>query len=344
MNKKKTKNNDSQASEEHKICVLVVDDQPMVAEAIRRMLAEEVDIEFHYCQDPSRAVAKANEIGPTIILQDLVMPDVDGYTLLRFYRANEKTANVPVIVLSTKEEPKAKSEAFANGASDYLVKLPDRIEMVARIRAYSRSYMAQLERDMAYRELQDLQKKLEESNRKLEESNKILHGLSVLDGLTGISNRRHFDEMLEQEWGRAVRDCKNISLILLDIDYFKKFNDNYGHQMGDECLQQVANCLSRSLKRTSDALARYGGEEFVVILPDTDAAGAVTIAEKLRSCIDTMNLTHEYSGVSDHVTISLGVATMSPNHGMQSKELVSKADEALYAAKKNGRNRYMTAE
>ncbi len=142
------------------VTVLLVDDQPIVAEAIRRMLAPESDITFHYCQDPTQAIAQANTVGPTVILQDLVMPELDGLTLVKFFRANPATREVPLIVLSTKEEPAIKAEAFATGANDYLVKLPDRIELVARIRYHSKGYIAQLERNEAYRKLAESQQML----------------------------------------------------------------------------------------------------------------------------------------------------------------------------------------
>lgn len=324
--------------------VLLVDDQAIVAEAIRRMLADDKDIEFHYCQEPARAVDKANEIRPTIILQDLVMPQVDGYTLLRFYRGNPATSVTPVIVLSSREEPKDKSHAFENGASDYLVKLPDKIELIARIRAHSKTYLLQLQRDEAYREMKILQEQLKESNTKLAESNAILQRLSTLDGLTGIANRRHFDEILMHEWKIGLRENRMLSVILLDIDFFKKFNDGYGHQGGDDCLKEVAKTLSDTLHRPGDFIARYGGEEFVAILPNTDGKGAAVIAEQMRANIEARNITHAFSAVADHVSISLGVAAMKPDSSSSPEALVAKADEALYKAKEQGRNRYVTAE
>ncbi len=320
--------------------VLLVDDQAMVAEAIRRMLAEDGDIEFHYCKDPTRAVETAKEIKPTIILQDIVMPEVDGYTLLRRYRADPSTASTPVIVLSSKEDPRDKSMAFEKGASDYLVKLPDKIELVARIRAHSGSYLLQMQRDEAYRELQKLQEQLEESNRKLEERNAILQRLSVLDGLTGIANRRHFDEILRQEWKRGHREAWNLAVIMIDIDFFKKYNDNYGHQGGDDCLKKVASTLSNTLHRPGDFIARYGGEEFVVLLPNTDAEGAAVIAEHMRSNIEAQDISHALSGVAKHVTISLGVASVAPDDGTAPEDLIARADSALYKAKAEGRNRH----
>lgn len=324
--------------------VLLVDDQAMVAEAIRRMLADEKDIEFHYCQDPSQAVGKANEIRPTIILQDLVMPDVDGYTLLKFYRANPSTAGTPVIILSSREDPKDKSHAFEIGASDYLIKLPDRIEMIARIRAYSKTYLLQLQRDAAYLEMQKLQEQLTESNQKLEQNNVILQKLSTMDGLTGIANRRHFDETLQNEWKIGFRQKTPLVVIMIDIDFFKKYNDGYGHQGGDDCLKEVARILDENIVRPGDFIARYGGEEFVVILPRTDAAGAAVIAEQLRYAVDARKITHEFSSAADHVTISLGVAAVLPDSAGTPEGLLARADEALYKSKEAGRNRYTIAD
>lgn len=321
-------------AEHQKTVVLLIDDQKMVAEAIRRMLATESDIEFHYCADPAVAVQTASRIQPTVILQDLIMPDVDGYTLLRFYRNNPATANVPVIVLSSREDPMDKSQAFTNGANDYLVKLPDRIELIARIRAHSRSYLLQKQRDEAFKALQELR-------RKLEESNAVLQRLSVLDGLTGVANRRHFDEVLQQEWKRASRDHSPISIILLDIDYFKKYNDNYGHQGGDDCLRRVARAISRIIKRPGDFFARYGGEEFVAVLPDTELAGAALIAEEMRRSVEQEYIPHAHSAAADHVTISIGVAMVNASDELEPLAVVEMADKALYQAKEQGRNRHV---
>lgn len=317
--------------------VLLVDDQAIVAEALRRMLADEPDIDYHFCSDPALAISEAIAFKPTVILQDLVMPDIDGLMLLKFFRSNPQVNSVPIIVLSSKEDPKIKSEAFELGASDYLVKFPDRIEVIARIRAHSRSFLAQQQRDEAYSALREMQKELEIKNSELER-------LSSLDGLTGIANRRIFDEFIKREWLRAARDGRSISLILIDIDHFKKFNDGYGHQGGDDCLRKVARTLAATVKRPSDLVARYGGEEFAVVMPDTDREGAANIAEALRSGIDNMNLTHEFSTTADHVTISLGVATMPPNGTTAPEELIAKADEALYRSKEHGRNQYQLAE
>ncbi len=302
--------------------VLLVDDQVMIAEALKRALAEEEDIEFFYCQDPTQAIKMAMEVKPTIILQDLVMPDIDGLTLVRFFRANPKTRLLPIIVLSSKEEPKIKSEAFNVGANDYLVKLPDKIELIARIRYHSRAYVNQLKLDEAFRTLKKL---------------------TITDPLTGISNRRYFHDFLEQEWKRAARNQTPISVILSDIDFFKLFNDSYGHQTGDDCLKKVAKVLQDSLKRPSDMVARYGGEEFVVVLPETDERGALKVAERMRTNVEALDIPHSTSAIASHVTISLGVSSAIPDGKLKPNILISRADSALYQAKHDGRNRVVLA-
>ena len=191
------------------VMVLLVDDQPMIGEAVRRALADDPSIDFHFCSDPHQAIALAIQIKPTVILQDLVMPGADGLSLVREYRANPATRDLPIIVLSTKEDPAVKSAAFSAGANDYLVKLPDAIELIARVRYHSRSYLALLQRDEAYRALR-------ESQQQLLETNLVLQRLMNSDGLTGLSNRRHFDEYLEMEWRRGLRDQTQLSILLID--------------------------------------------------------------------------------------------------------------------------------
>jgi two-component system chemotaxis family response regulator WspR len=327
------KENEADVEKRHtfRITVFLVDDQALIAEAVRRALAEE-DLDFHYCQDPTEAVKKALELEPTIILQDLVMPEIDGLTMVRFYRANPTLAQVPIIVLSTKEEPEIKSKAFEYGANDYLVKLPDKVELIARIRYHSKAYISQMERDEAFRAL-------EKSQKELAAANKILEKLSSLDGLTGVPNRRRFDEVLKQEWQRAIRHSTSLSLVMLDIDFFKPYNDTYGHQGGDECLKRVAKALESTARRETDTIARYGGEEFAAILPETGSRGAREVAESLRAVVEEENIPHESSKVSDQVTISVGVATWLPERGSSPEDLLGAADEALYKSKETGRNR-----
>lgn len=328
------KKNEGAANQSGNAVVLLVDDQMMVAEGIRRMLVDEPDIEFHYCNDPAEAVSMAVELQPTIILQDLIMPEIDGYTLVKAYRENPDTKNIPIIVLSTKEDANAKSLAFERGANDYLVKLPDQIELIARIRAHSKGYQTQVQRDEAFQALRDLQVELEKSNAELQM-------LSSLDGLTGIANRRRFDEFVDNECLRSARENTALSLILIDIDFFKPYNDNYGHLAGDGCLRQVAAALNEVVHRPADLVARYGGEEFVVVLPSTNVDGAVKLAEKLCKKIRSLKIPHEFSEASEHLTISMGITSKIACEGSSPTDLIALADEALYQAKETGRDRYV---
>lgn len=312
--------------------VLMVDDQVIVGEAMRRLLVDEPDIVFQFCSDAREATRTAEAVKATVILQDLVMPGIDGMAMLEAYRKNPATREIPVIVLSSKEDPVIKREAFTRGANDYLVKLPDPIELIARVRAHSRSYVAQ-------QELRVVQQKLEASNA-------VLRQLSTQDGLTGLVNRRHFDEVYLKEWRRCLRGAKDISIIMIDIDGFKHYNDRYGHQGGDDCLRMVAQSLKKTMMRPGDIAARYGGEEFAIVLPETDLAGAQAVANRIRESIEELAISHEDSPCSDHVTLSLGVASTLPcsTKAADATILIGVADRALYQAKRAGRNRVVVAE
>lgn len=320
----------------HPFMVMLVDDQPFVAELLRRQLMNEKDINFHYCQDPTQAVGTAERIGPTVILLDFTMPVMDGLTLCQFIRAHPTTRDIPIIMLSSNDDPVTKAAAFAAGANDYVVKLPDQVELIARLRYHSGSYVSRLQRDDAYRALRASQIKLEELNMQLLK-------LANIDGLTGIANRRHFDERLAAEWLRALRNRRPISLIMFDVDLFKLYNDKFGHLEGDECLKRIARAAQEVVSRPADTVARYGGEEFIVLLPETDSAGALKVAEKLRSEIEDMHLPHPDSQVSPYVTISLGVTTTLPEASSVPDECLKVVDEALYRAKDAGRNRLSVA-
>jgi two-component system chemotaxis family response regulator WspR len=324
-------------SSEYPITVLLVDDQLMVGEAIRRALSGERQVEFHFCANPMEAIAIAKAVRPTVILQDLVMPNVNGLDLVRQYRADPATVGIPIIVLSTKEEPTVKSDAFKAGANDYLVKLPDRIELIARIRYHSMAYLIHLQRDEAYRALHESQQQLSKTNLELER-------LTNVDGLTGLSNRRYFNEYMDAEWKRAVRSPSPLSILMIDVDHFKQYNDTYGHIAGDEVLRQVAREIKQSCRRSTDLAARYGGEEFAVILPATPFIEIGRLGDKLCQAVEALNLPHGASSTGEHVTISVGGATMIPRHGESFVPLVDAADKALYEAKRGGRNRAVTRD
>lgn len=185
---------------------------------------------------------------------------------------------------------------------------------------------------------------LEQQARQLEQSNQHWQRLSCLDGLTGIANRRHFEEVLDLEWRRARRASTVLSLIMIDTDFFKAFNDAYGHQRGDDCLKQVAIALHHTLNRAGDLVARYGGEEFMIILPETGAQGAATIAEALRASVEALEIPHGISPADRIVTISLGVVTGFPGEDFSAASLITAADGAMYQAKREGRNRVSLSE
>jgi two-component system chemotaxis family response regulator WspR len=299
---------------------------------VRRALATEDRIDFHYCASPDEAMKAAIHTRPTVILQDLVMPGIDGLTLVKEYRANPAMRDVPIIVLSTKEEPVVKSAAFAAGANDYLVKLPDRIELVARIRYHSRSYINLLQRDEAYRALRQSQQQLLEANLELR---RLTHS----DGLTGLSNRRYLDEYLSAEWRRGARDQSELSMLMIDVDNFKLYNDTYGHVAGDKVLKQIASTVEGCLGRSGDLAARFGGEEFAVVLPGTSIAGVRLLAEKIRREVEALRLPHPNSSAGRYVTISIGGAATVPAHEFAMTSLIETADLALYRAKRDGKNR-----
>lgn len=325
------------SAEAYKIMVLLVDDQAMVGEAIRRALLNEAHIDFHFCPNAEEALQVAERTRPTVILQDLVMPGADGLTLVRQYRASPHLANVPIIVLSSKEDATVKRDAFASGANDYMVKLPDVIELVARIRYHSRSYINLLQRDAAYRALRESQQQLQQINFELQR-------LTNTDGLTGIANRRYFDDYLGAEWKRARRDKLELSLLLIDVDHFKLYNDTYGHVAGDAVLRQVAQSLDASIMRPADLAARFGGEEFAMILPRTGIEGARAIGERICTVVEASQVPHERSTVGRWLTVSIGAASLVPGEHQDIRELVETADRRLYQAKTTGRNRVISQD
>ena len=219
--------------------------------------------------------------------------------------------NIPIVFLTTLNEMEDETKGLELGAVDYLIK-PFRIPIIkARIKNHV----------------------------ELKQTRDLLENLASVDGLTGISNRRKFDLTIEKEWNRACRDRNCLSLILMDIDFFKKYNDHYGHAMGDTCIKKVAKTISQSLNRAMDFVARYGGEEFAAILPNTELTGAVNTADIIRQAVDDLGIPHAKSQTAAWVTLSLGAASMHPPKDGDPISLVKLADKALYRAKETGRNR-----
>jgi two-component system chemotaxis family response regulator WspR len=325
-----TKNH--QVVESYSCMVLLVDDQAMIGEALRRALHNQPNIEFHYCDNPNLALEAAERIRPTVILQDLIMPNVDGLELVRQYRRNPSTRDIPIIVLSSKEEAAVKSEAFAAGANDYLVKLPDTVELIARVRYHSKAYQTQLQRDEAYRALR-------ESQHELLDKNLELARLINVDGLTGLNNRRYFEEYAEIQWKYANRERLWISILMIDVDDFKRYNDTYGHLAGDKVLIDLGNAIKKCAKRPTDLAARFGGEEFIVILPGTPTDGARAIGDEMCQCVNNLSILPADSTVRKALTISVGAASTMPQRGDSLVALINSADNALYKAKRAGKNR-----
>lgn len=320
---------------EYGIRVLLVDDQAIIGEAVRRMFAPYPDIEFNFVADAGAALASARAFRPTVILQDLVMPGADGFALLQGYREDPALRDVPVVMLSSMEEPLIKANGFALGASDYLVKLPDQVELLARVRHHSRGCISARQRDAAFASLR-------ESREELARVNAELRNLVALDGLTGIGNRRRFDDALAQEFLRGRRQTMPLAVLLCDVDHFKLYNDRFGHPAGDQCLKRVAAVLTGQLQRPGDLAARYGGEEFAVLLPETDLAGAMQVAGRLLAGLESLALPHPETA-RGLVTMSVGAACVHPGAGTVAQDLIDSADAALYEAKRGGRNRVVAA-
>ena len=291
--------------------VLVVDDAPSNLAILTETLRGEFDIRL--ATSGPEALHLASEMPPDLVLLDILMPHMDGYEVCRRLKADFVTRNIPIIFLTAKGETSDETFGLALGAVDYIIK-PFTVPVVqARVRAHV----------------------------ELKRRGDLLEALSMRDGLTGIPNRRRFDEYLERAWCHALRRATPLSLIMADIDDFKAYNDAYGHVAGDECLCAVAATLSEAQRRPGDLTARFGGEEFCVILENTALAGALLMAERLRAAVSALGLPHKDSRAADIVTVSLGAASITPKTGQSPQQLLRVADAMLYAAKQAGRNRVL---
>jgi diguanylate cyclase (GGDEF)-like protein len=298
--------------------ILIVDDEPFTRMLLRLYLEPEGYL-IAEASNGFEAVRAYNELHPNIILLDAMMPEMDGFTCCAHFQSLENSKYTPVLIITALEDKESIDRAFEVGATDYVTKpihLPVLRQRVKRLIQQSQ-----------------LQQKLEIANIELQR-------LATIDGLTQVANRRQFEEYLAQEWLRLAREQLPLSLILCDLDFFKSYNDTYGHRAGDKCLSLVATALKETIKRPADLIARYGGEEFAVILPNTDTPGSAHVAEKLCSAIRQLSIPHRHSQVSSYVTLSAGVATEIPQPGSNVETLVTAADVALYQAKAKGRNCY----
>jgi diguanylate cyclase (GGDEF)-like protein len=270
-----------------------------------------------------------------LVMLDIFLPDASGIEVCRRIKEDPKTCDIPVIMLTGSNDEEHLEQAFDAGAVDYIEKPFKGVELLARIRSALRLKAEIEQRKRQAKELIAVAEQLKRANEQLRQ-------LSFHDSLTGLHNRRYFDEFLEREFKRAQRAGTGLALIMVDIDYFKAYNDRFGHQAGDEALRQVAAALALVTQRSNDLAARYGGEEFAIVLPDTSQAGTLAIAESLRQKVEALRIFHPDSpfGV---VTISEGVAVQYPKPREQANQLIEAADMALYHSKRAGRNRVSAA-
>jgi two-component system chemotaxis family response regulator WspR len=301
--------------------VLLVDDQPIVAEALRRLLADVPDITFHYCGDPREAVKKAAQIDATVIIHD-IQPDIDGMSLVRYFRSQPSTQRISIVVLSVNEDAASKAQAFRDGANDYLVKMPNKIELVSRIMAHSKAYLTRLEREDGVDELRN---RLNQQ----EQVNTLLKRLADRDEITGVANRRNFTHLLEREWRRGARENKELSVIVVGIDAFEAYIENYGEPQGNDCLTKLARAIEGALLRPGDIPGRYGPAEFGVLLPATGRPGAATIIDRITAAVAGLDIEHDASPVSHKVTVTFGIATCMPNLEAASTVLLQAAEQDL---------------
>lgn len=302
--------------------ILVVEDEPFERQMMCGFLLQEGYQITEACNG-EECLDLYLKTQPDLVLLDAIIPNVNGFECCSRLLQLPGAANVPIIMVTGLNDQASVDLAFDAGATDYVTKPIHWPILRRRVKSV-------LEKGYLYREL-------ERANQKLQER-------VITDALTDLSNRRYFDESLEREWKRSFRDKSMLSLILCDVDYFKAYNDTYGHLAGDLCLQQIARVLkTKAARRVTDIVARYGGEEFAAILPNTDLSGASKVAERLRNGVKELDILHEGAKEGyDSVTISVGVASRLAEKDIHFSDLVNSADKALYHAKESGRNAVAT--
>jgi len=293
--------------------ILVADDDRLIVQALTHILSP--DYTIYIAKDGQDAIDVAKAMTPDVILLDVLMPGMSGFDVITTLKNMSETREIPVIFVTGMDNAKDEERGLTLGAADYISK-PFTPAIV----------------------------KLRVSNQlKIVNQMRLIHRLSITDTLTGTANRRQFNNWLDQEWKRSVRFQAPLSVLMLDIDHFKVFNDNYGHLQGDVALQTVAQIITKALKRPRDLVARWGGEEFAIVLPDTSMQGAFIVAEDIRTSIEKHILMVK-DEMPIRVTVSVGVNSIVPGQQNSIDRFVSDADKALYQAKRAGRNRVFTAD
>lgn len=298
-------------SESKRARILIVDDQPINIHALHQLFSDEYEI--FMATSAEQALEVCEQQVPDLVLLDVVMPAMSGLDLCRRLKRVEDTHHIPVIFVTAHDDQESQLACWEAGGVDFVVKpvLPETVKHRVRVHLT------------------------------LKFQTDLLRGMVFLDGLTGIANRRFFDEQLEAAWKSSIRAQNPLAVLMVDIDYFKQFNDNYGHLTGDECLARVAAVIKHNLKRPRDLAARYGGEEFCCILPDTDLQGALRAAQCIAGAIADLEIEHRFSEADDKLSVSIGVAATKPAEADDQETLLKRADKALYRAKEAGRARIM---
>ncbi len=309
-------------TEARKPVILIVDDIPVNIQLIQGYLTA-VGYQTVVAQNGEEAIFRVREALPDLILLDVMMPKINGLETCRILKRNQQTQHIPIIMVTALNELDDKIRGIEAGADDFISKPFNRLELLARVKSLLR--------------LKHYYDQLQEKIRLLEQAKEQLRTLAVTDGLTGVYNYRYFREYLAQEFRRAERHRLVVSLVMLDIDFFKKYNDTHGHQAGDEVLKVVAR-LMKNNTRAIDVVARYGGEEFILVLPETKKASAAIVAEKIRKLVASHIFPHKRGQANGHLTVSVGVSSY-PEDARTSDTLIQCADQRLYRAKEAGRNR-----
>lgn len=291
--------------------ILVIDDEPINLHALGALLGDTYKVMVATSGEQGLRAAESGQ--PDLILLDIAMPGMSGHEVCRRLREGTPTRSIPIIFLTALADAEAEAHGLDLGAVDYITKPFSAAVVKARIRTHLR----------------------------LRQQSALLEHYAFCDGLTGISNRRAFDERREHEWQRSVRDATPLAVAMIDVDHFKQFNDRYGHGAGDECLTRTARALAACSLLPADLVARYGGEEFAALLPGRDLDAAMAVAESFRVAVEQLAIEHAASGVASHVTLSVGVAWFDPVQGGATSftDLATLADAMLYEAKIRGRNR-----
>jgi diguanylate cyclase (GGDEF)-like protein len=293
--------------------ILIIDDSAVNTLMLSGLLEGEHKI--INAENGPQGIEMATTEEPDLILLDVSMPGMDGYMVCDELKTANATRNIPIIFVTAMDDMEDEARGLEVGAIDYITKPFSPQIVKARVKNH-------------------LELKLYRDR---------LMQMSMIDGLTAIPNRRQFDRTINQEWQRGIRKNMPVSLLLMDIDFFKQYNDTYGHLKGDDCLKQVAQSVSQQLNRPTDMVARYGGEEFVCVLPETGELGAVHVAKRIIDALAILNVEHKDSTAASHVTLSIGLTTNLPTPEMSVEEFIEQADKALYKAKQSGRNRYVAA-